>query len=130
MKKLLLLVLLASTAFAETPVLPPVFAWKYAFINRVQVVDPVYVFDNTNPTLTAYPVTFLWSDWYVNQNPPNQAGPVGQSGPGQTVDLVANGAKTVTDPVSKTTVSYAVLMALLQQVGVDNYVVPVTATAK
>lgn len=124
MNKLLLILALAlcvALPSAPAQTLPPLYKQVYQFQNRIQVVDPVYNFGSTSATLTGFPVTFFWSDYFINQNPPGNAGAVAQSGP-LTIDLVANGDKTVT--VGGVTQTYLQLAKALQQVGIDNYAAP------
>ncbi len=125
MKKLLALltlgVALACVASAPAQTLPPLYKQVYQFQNRLQVVDPVYTMGTTSATLTSFPVTFFWSDWFINQNPPGNAGAVAQTA-WQSVDLVASGTKTVT--VGSVTLTYLQVAQALQQIGTDNYSAP------
>ncbi len=127
MKKLLALILLVCAVygalFAQT--LPPLYKQVYTFQNRVQVVDPAYTFGATSPTLTGFPLEFFWSDYFINQNPPGNGGPVAQQG-SLKVDLVANGSRTVTS--GGKTLTYLEVAALIQQIGTDNYAAPPTGS--
>ncbi len=126
MKKLLASVLLVCAVYGAlfAQAQPPVYKQVYQFQNRIQVVDPVYTMGATSATLTSFPVTFFWSDWFVNQNPPGNAGAVAQQA-SQSVDLVANGSKTV--KVGDLTLTYLQLAQGLQQVGTENYVAATAA---